>query len=554
MSRWTLLMPVALVGTDKHKGLDAALSQLQLGQLQAGPLQVVTEDTDPAGPSAAHSAHAQWEAMRQSLRQTLNADNAATVLLRTAGCLASVERAAGLPLAAPVANTPRAAADDCPALHARPWPERLQQILQHGPVALQHEALSALHHHGWRLPAQLLPQALELARRQSGLRDAISLAVGQRGRWLAQQSERWRDSLSAPAEPGEDDWQHGSAAARQAYLKQERQRDPAAARERLQAALPELAAKERAELLPCLALNLGAEDEALLQTLLKDRAAEVRRWAAALLLRLPHSAHHQYMLAQTTPLLAQQSALLGLRQRWVLDAPAKEDPSWKAHAIDPARPKNDSLGERGWWLYQLVRGMPLAWWTSHTGLDPVALVEWSDKSDWREALLRGWRDALTVAPPEDQEPWAMALLRAVQQGTSGLDANALRALLDLAQREQVWLQHIEREPASVWSLVQEIVRCITPADRLGLALSQALARAAVRQNRIDMARQNLGWSYSARNLMPDLCAHLDLQALPLAVQLSPPQDPSPTDTELQAQLHRLLELRLALSQLSTPTP
>ncbi|MDZ7812648.1 MAG: DUF5691 domain-containing protein [Ideonella sp.] len=544
MSRWTALMPTALVGTDKHSGLDAALAQLHLGGAEA---------------AAEHPAQLAWAQVITALRQQLQPDTAATVLLRAAACLDSVERAALRPEPPPEPLAPVAlgAPDEHQAaLQLGPWPERLQQVLTQGPPALQHEVMAALHQRGWRLPAKLLPLALELARSNPALRDAISAVVGERGRWLAQQSERWRETLSVPVNPTEDDWQHGHLAARLAFLRQERQRDPSAARERLQGALPELAAKERADLVPCLALALSADDEPLLQALLKDRAVDVRRWAGALLLRLPQSSHCQYMLAQITPLLQSQSAASGQdpNRQWVLESPASEDPAWKAHALDPNRPKHDALGERGWWLFQLVRGLPLRWWSVHTGMPPEALVAWATQTDWREALLRGWRDALALAPAEDHEDWAWALLGAVTQGAAGLDAPALRAMLSPARRAQTWAQQLSQEPTALWAIAQDILACSSPSDRLAPELSVALARAAVSQVRAELTAPQAALGYYARHLMLPLCAHLDPSALPLATQLGPLTDPPPAYVELQAQLMRLHALRTALSQLSPPPP
>ncbi|TDM08888.1 MAG: hypothetical protein C4K60_05835 [Ideonella sp. MAG2] len=539
MSRWTQLMPTALVGTDKHSGLDAALAQLHLGQADAAP---------------PHPAEQAWAQLAAALRQQLQPDTAATVLLRAAGCLDSIERAALRAQPSPEPSTARAAPERHAALQHGPWPERLQQVLTQGPPALQHEALSALHQRAWRLPAKLLPQVLDLARSNPALRDAASAVVGERGRWLAQQSERWRETLSGPATPTEEDWQHGNLAARQAFLRQERQRDATAARERLAATLPELAAKERADLLPCLAWGLGADDEPLLNSLLKDRALEVRRWAAALLLRLPQSAHRRYMLEQASALLQSHSAALGLSQRWVLDAPAQEDPAWKAHAMDPARPKQDTLGERGWWLYQVVRGLPLRWWCDHTALTPEAMVGWATASDWSEALLRGWRDALPLAPLDEQEPWAWALLGATGPAAGCLDGNALRAALGPARRAQLWAQQLGQEPGAIWAIAQDVLATCSPSDRLPPELSQALARAAVAQVRQELAAPQVGSGYQARSLMPPLCAQLDPSALPLACQLGPLNDPPPAYVELQAQLMRLHELRTALSQLPPSAP
>ena len=63
----------------------------------------------------------------------------------------------------------------------------------------------------------------------------------------------------------------------------------------------------------------------------------------------------------------------------VPDAPRAADPEWSSAAIDVARPQNDALGERAWWLYQLVRQVPLRWWCEHTGMDAAALLAWAAK-------------------------------------------------------------------------------------------------------------------------------------------------------------------------------
>ncbi|NZD57542.1 hypothetical protein HZU83_12665, partial [Sphaerotilus montanus] len=390
------LLPIALVGTERSPGLRALLRE---------------------GP-------APLTGLMQALATAPEDD--ATVLLRAAGVLAVAHRVGGgLALAEALPEAPAPARPDTrPALSAEPHQALLQRLLgEDVPDSLRHEALSLVAQRGWRLPAALLPPMLALALRLPMLRPAVGAVMGEHGRWLVQQQPRWRSIVERPAEPTEEDWAHGSGAARLAFLKDERRRDPDAARERLTAELASLAARERAELVEALAVGLSAADEPLLVKLLRDRAGDVRTLAAQLLPRLPDSEQSAWLAGQWSALLRVESAWLGLKKRWHVEPPTAEDPAWKTRGLDTQRPRHDGLGERGWWLYQLARLTAPAFWPAHMAMTPTELIDWARGTDWKDALLRGWREAVLaaagsagVAGEPDAQPgavdarWLLALL------------------------------------------------------------------------------------------------------------------------------------------------
>ena len=187
----------------------------------------------------------------------------------------------------------------------------------------------------------------------------------------------------------------------------------------------------------------------MLERLRTDRSREVRQAALGLLLRLPASAHVGRAIARLEPLLKQERVLL--RKRWVIDAPPAAGADWNDDNLDAARPKNESLGERAWWLCQLVRQVPLSWWTRHTGMTAAELNAWAGETDWREALWRGWRDVLHRAPDAS---WCEAFLDRWPSTLPAGDRDAVLSLLPPAARERHWQQQLIASSASIAAVVR----------------------------------------------------------------------------------------------------
>ncbi|MET3376757.1 hypothetical protein ABIC89_005837 [Variovorax boronicumulans] len=503
MSHWNTLLQTALVGTAR----------------QPVP--------------AADGMAGDFGALLQALQQPT--DSAQGVLLRVAGAVAVGRRAGFVAPGLPADDASPAANDTCPALGDPALLAVIADALAAGPQRLQHEVLAVLAAAGWRLPPSLLPAALDAGRRDTALRPAVVLALGERGRWLAARNDDWRYAVGASAQAdSQTRWDEGSIDQRRAVLAEQRRDDPAGARERLAAELPQLPAKERAELLGALAENLGPDDEALLEAQLKDRARDVRQTVVELLQRLPASAHVRRVEAFLAPLLSSQGAT------WQLNAPEAADPRWKDDAIDAARPTHDSLGERAWWLYQLVRQMPLAWWTARTGLTPAALLDWAAKGDWHDALLRGWNEAVLAAPDFD---WCDALLDRPRAHRGGV--GPLLALLPRDRRERHWATQLGDAGQGVQDVVAFADQASAPGDTPSAALSLRIAQAL----RMRVERGDLVNDYVLRQVLGTAAALLHLDALPLLADLPRAAEESPGLANALADTARIVRARRLVATL-----
>jgi hypothetical protein len=503
---WTPLMPAAMVGTDRH----------------AAPL--------PAWPGEIGATIA--EAVRDA--------EPAQAVLRAAAVLAVCAQAGTQPMPWPHPR-PEAAADDPSAVPDDAMSAGLEDALRDGGARLQFEACRALGAAGMRLPHALLPAALELGRRSLALRVVLDPVLGARGRWLASLRDDWRYASGAAA--GADPiatWTEGTLEQRVAFLARERASDPAAARARLAEALPELPARERAELLAVFTHGLGPDDEALLDDARGDRSGEVRQVALALLLRLPHAAHPARAAARLTALMRHERVLL--RKRWLIEAPAQADDAWKADGVVTTRPAQDSLGDRAWWLYQLVRQVPLSWWKEHTGMDAAELRRWADGTDWAEALLRGWRDVLFAAPAPD---WCEAFLAAWPVAWRDHPASVL-ALLPLAARERHWQGRLD-EPIDRWPV---LVHEFLAACPLGETLSRPFSIALAERLRRFADTRALADAPGLRGPLAELCGAMHVDALQRLATWPADDEDTPALAATRRAVLQLIAARRALLSLS----
>lgn len=509
---WTALLPAAMVGTERHSG----------------------SWTSVPGPVGALATQAAVQA----------AGEPATALLRIAAVLATCSLAGARgPVRTDALPTP-APDDTSPALEAGPVYEAVRWSLHEGPARLHHTVCGSLAMAQRRLPTALLPQALELGRRSVALRTPLLPVLGERGLWLATQRDDWKYAAGAAASSSDEShWSDGTLEQRRAFLAREREADPNAARERLQRVLPQLPAKERAELVAALAIGLGEADEALLDDLRIDRSREVRQAALALLLRLPQAVHPRRAAARIAALMSHERVLL--RKRWRIDAPERAADDWKADQVDAARPQHDPLGERAWWLYQLVRQVPLHWWSGHTALSPAELLEWAAGTDWADALLRGWRDVLFAAP---DEAWCDALLdhwpKALRENPS-----AVLALLSPARRERHLQRQLHDATDPLHTTLAQILAACPAGDTLSRETSLRLAERVV-----ERAGQ-LNEDYALRGQLPDLACALHPDALDRLAALPRRAEETPSCAETLHSTERVVSARRALLTLiPTRTP
>lgn len=426
-----------------------------------------------------------------------------TRALRMAGVLAVCAEAGVLPPPAGQPALPPCPPERRPPVDAPALVATLGHILDEGPDPLRAEALRRLGAAGRTLPPGLLPRALALATRHAWPRPLLPAVVGERGRWLVQHvNPAWSVALAADEEcPEPAWWDEGNLEQRLRFLTVLRRQDPAEARRRLAATFAETDARGRARLLGTLTIGLGADDEAFLETCLRDRAKEVRQQAVSLLARLPEGRYLARMGERLAGCMTRTRTLP--RQRLTLEPPAAFDPAWKQDGIEEAPPQGDALGPRAWWLYQMARLPPLQWWNAHTELDPAACIRWAKGGDWELALARAWLEALARAPSAD---WAEALLNRLPIKGLRCDPFELIDRLPAPVREAHWLALLQDPPRGV-PFGDQVARIAQTLAREGGSLSVPFAQAVLDQTRQRLVQGFAAHDHGLRRALPEfICA------------------------------------------------
>ncbi|GAB3887980.1 DUF5691 domain-containing protein [Terrabacter terrigena] len=332
------------------------------------------------------------------------------------------------------AAPPDAAPDDTRPVAPRRAVQLLELVLTQPPagaaqrVGLLVHWLRAADDAGCRVPPAVLPLLLGMATATRELRRPTAAVLGERGRWLAALREEWAwvaeatpgaeartESRTSGTIPEAGDWARLPSADRVALLATARALDPARARALVEATWPTDSARDRRSHLETLRVGLDADDEALLEVALDDRAGTVREVAAELLDALPGSRRAARMAERLRPLV-QRTGLLGRGVDVTL--PGEPDPAGVRDGLGKPPPRRSA---RGWWLEQLSAGAPLEVWSELTGAEPSAAVgRLADAQQpdvlagirravrarrdpvWAAALLeRGWDATLVPALPRD---------------------------------------------------------------------------------------------------------------------------------------------------------
>ncbi|MBF5004082.1 DUF5691 domain-containing protein [Diaphorobacter caeni] len=524
-SLWQGLMQQALVGTQRMDAVDDAQWPIAL--------QALVRDANAALPSAG-DAHA-----------------GSIKLLRAAGAAALWQRAGHVPAAVDPPLALSAAPDD-----VQPMPtdeavmRALNAALRDGPESLIRQSWHVLARAGMRLPQQTLPTALDAGARNSALRADLLGVLGARGLWLAQLNPAWKYAVGTDQQADvEQLWSEGSFEQRVAVLRSERGSDPRAARERFEAAIKELNAKERLAMLEVLSAKLSMDDEPLLERLLTDRSGEIKQLAAELLSTLPDSAHSQRVVAWIMPLLK----LNGDGDTWTIEPPEKENADWPRDGIAIKPSGFFKGGERAWWLYQLVRMTPPAWWLAHLGMMPEALFAWAGKTEWKRSLWDGLLEAAARAPSRE---W-LGLLTSMQESRLALQSlNSLLAAMPLPEREAYWSSRVKAAPRLVVVLIR-IGELMEPGEQLSPQLSAQIV-SALSQYALAADGASTNWSvrHDLSQALGSAALWLDPAALPelLAVidKASAAGAEQGNVDESWQHVHRIADIRQTLTRVAEP--
>lgn len=285
--------------------------------------------------------------------------------------------------------TPRAA-----DLLAQAFEERLQPLLV--------EWLELASAARLRPPHRLLPPLLEKGAGRRAIQAAVSAVIDERGRWLMQFNPRWQFANRSEESPDEA-WQVGNRQQRAEALRSVRATDAAKARDLIATTWKDDAAEERADWVECLRVGLSDEDEPFLETCLDDRSSRVREAAAELLSRLPGSRLVQRMIARVTTLFAftpaTEGKLLKLKRgtKATLEVTLPEAFDKAMQRDGMTEKPSEKIGQKQWWLLQMLSCVPLDYWTRTFGAQPAEIVE-AAPEEFQKVLVRGWLAALSRGP------------------------------------------------------------------------------------------------------------------------------------------------------------
>jgi hypothetical protein len=307
------------------------------------------------------------------------------LLLLSAGARAVYRRAGKL--AESIPELPESALEESLPACSLSASMQLHRMLLGDHSDLLPEALKLVRKAGYRLPHELLPMALSV--RGHDVRSALFPVLGERGYWLSRLNPDWNwvqqfvsgtgNTLPSDAETL---WEEGTTAQRAEILRRLRALDAEKARTWLEATWKEEKTEARFALLQTLAVGLSSEDEAFLELALDDRAANVRSEAQHLLARIPSSD-----FANRIQTLV-DSILTFTQGKLKLTLPRSYDTSWKRDGISE-KPQG-GLGERAWWLIQILALVPLSHWEEQASLTPVELVAAAEADTFGNSIIEGW--------------------------------------------------------------------------------------------------------------------------------------------------------------------
>lgn len=324
-------------------------------------------------------------------------------LLLTAGTIALHQRVGWLPGTHPASSLETSASEDLPRCSSSAS-RCLQQIIQGQYSQLLTEWLDLAAMAQQRIPELCLPAILDKGRQQRELRAAILPVLGQRGRWLAAQNPDWSYAVAFATET---DWETGTSASRVLVLQDLRSQSPEKARALLQSTWSQETASDRSKFLETLRTSLSLDDESFLEQALSDRSKEVRRVATDLLSGLPNSRLCQQVKEYTCRYFrVEQSKDFSLQ----VQLPEQFDEAWTQLGIEakPSPTIHSKLGEKAWWLLQLIGATPLHVWTEQWQLSPQEIINLTPSGEWQMLLLNGFALA---AKRQSNDAWLEAIFK-----------------------------------------------------------------------------------------------------------------------------------------------
>ncbi len=366
------------------------------------------------GTERANVAFAPITGQVGELIKQIDASNAERYLLRVSALITLYRKAGRVPSLTKTLPPPACEPDELPRCSPMAA-SRLASILSGSYRNTLPEWLMLAEGNGARAPEELLPELLDWGAANPDHIELLLPVIGRRGLWLASLNPAWemiqtaQIAISAQANQLEEIWQTGDRKSRRLLLRLVRGKSAALGRNLVASTWGEESAKDRAAFLETFEANLNMQDEPFLETALDDRSKEVRQTAASLLARLPQSGLVERITRRVQPLLRLESDRWPLRRsRIEISLPEECDAELSRNGIEAKPPSIEKIGERAWWLLQMLRMVPPSIWSQTWSKSADELLEIAAEGDWRELLHESW---ITATIRHRQAEWAEALLR-----------------------------------------------------------------------------------------------------------------------------------------------
>jgi hypothetical protein len=393
-------------------------------------------------------------------------------LLSAVGVVSLHQRVGWLPEVRSMAQGESCSAEDLPRCSPRAA-RYLQQMLEGQFPHLLSEWLENAAIARQRVPEMLLPSLLDKGRQQREWRPAVLPVLGQRGRWLAAQNPDWHYAVALTTEA---DWDTGTPAARLLYLQDLRSHNPDRARELLQSTWKQETASDRAKFLETFLIGLSMADEPFLEIAVGDRSKEVRRVAVDLLASLSNSRLCQQAMEHTCRYLSVEH---NKKPSLQVQLPDHLDETLIQLGLELKPPSSIDVkvGEKAWWLLQMISVTPLSAWSDRWQLSPQEIVRLTQFHDWQAVLLDGFALA---AKRQGNHEWLEEVIRVWFAGQTSISRNVV--LVDLGTEALVDALPSDRRNALLIDLFQVFHRKIDDS------LTIWLLRSSTQRWSVDLAR------------------------------------------------------------------
>jgi len=312
---------------------------------------------------------------------------------------------------------------------------RLGRMLggEHG--SLLEEWLELASRSGRILPPHWVPVVLQHAPAALCLR--YSQVFGSAAMWLAERNPAWSDRVQPP-QPSLERWNAGTLVERCVQLRLVRGRDPAEGLAWLQSTWVTDPPEAREAFLKVLQPTVCASDEPFLEAALDDKRKAVRQAAAELLARLPGSAYLQRAAARAEPVLSWEGAGKGLskllrKPRLMVQLPSALDKAAQRDGIEAKPPAQRKIGERTFWMTQMLSMVPPVHWTQRFQCSAEDLLAAARATEFGQELLAAFSTAALRHPHGE---WQDALCAGWIAAEQELQADALARLLAVSGEQQ----------------------------------------------------------------------------------------------------------------------